>query len=106
MLQGCLLQLCCSWLLGQDGDCWICPVAGCAGQQQFYADLYGVTSDPHKALHVLLDKKEAFSQQICNGLMSRLLGMQYNFPACAASSCQSQDHPNIQSSVCACANPA
>lgn len=58
---------------------------GCAGQQQFYADLYGVTSDPQDALHVLLDKKEAFSQQICNGLMSRLLGMQCSFPACAAS---------------------
>ncbi len=63
----------------------VCPVAGCAGQQQFYADLYGVTSDPQKALHVLLDKKEAFSQLICNQLMSRLLGMQCSFPACVAS---------------------
>ncbi|DBA97371.1 TPA: hypothetical protein ACH3X1_015102 [Trebouxia sp. C0004] len=58
---------------------------GCEGQQQFYADLYGVTSDPQKALHVLLDKKEAFSQLVCNQLMSRLLGMQCSFPACAAS---------------------
>ncbi len=85
MLQGWLLQLCFSLLLGQDGDCCVCSIAGCAGQQQFYADLYGVTSDPQKALHVLLDKKEVFSQQICNQFMSRLLGMQCGFPACAAS---------------------
>ncbi|KAA6428022.1 MAG: hypothetical protein FRX49_02684 [Trebouxia sp. A1-2] len=51
---------------------------GGAGQQQFYADLYGVTPDPQKALHVLLDKKEAFSRQICNQLMSCLLA--HSFP--------------------------
>lgn len=85
MLHAWLLQLCFSCLLRPDGDCWVCPVAGCAGPQQFYADLYGVTSDPQKALHVLLDKKEVFSQQICNQFMSRLLGMQCGFPACAAS---------------------
>ena len=60
------------------------PDAGCKSQQQFYSDLYGVTSDPQKALHVLLDKKEEFSQQICKGLMSRLLGIECNFPDAVA----------------------
>ena len=61
-----------------------CLAAGSRCQQQFYRDLYGVTEDPQRALHVLLDKKEVFSQQICSGLMSRLLGMECSFPRSVA----------------------
>ena len=52
--------------------------------ERFYSDLYGVTADPQKALHALLDKKELFSQQLCQSLMSRLLGLQCSFPAASA----------------------
>ena len=50
-------------------------VAGSMDRQTFYSDLYGVVSDPQTALHALLDKKELFSQQLCQGLLSRLLGL-------------------------------
>lgn len=53
-------------------------------RERFYSELYSVVSDPQKALHALLDKKEIFSQQLCQGLMSRLLGLQCCFPAASA----------------------
>ena len=58
--------------------------AGSVDHERFYSDLYSVVSDPQKALHALLDKKELFSQQLCQGLMSRLLGLQCCFPAPSA----------------------
>ena len=50
-------------------------VAGNESQQRFYHELYGVTQDPQKALHAVLDKKEEFSKRTCQGLMSQLLGI-------------------------------
>ena len=58
-----------------------CSFAGGPDTQDFYTQLYSVTSDPQRVLHALLDKKEAFSQQICQGLMSRLLGIHCTFHA-------------------------
>lgn len=62
----------------------VCCDAGSRDREQFYSDLYSVTPDPQKALHALLDGKEAFSQQLCQGLMSRLLGVLCTFPAASA----------------------
>ena len=58
--------------------------AGSMDRERFYSDLYSVVPDPQKALHALLDKKEFFSQHLCQGLMSRLLGLQCDFPAASA----------------------
>ena len=54
-------------------------VAGNELQQRFYRDLYGVTEEPQKALHAVLDKKEEFTKQICQDLMSQLLGVSCMF---------------------------
>lgn len=62
--------------------------AGSSGCERFYGELYGVTDDPQKALHALLDKKEAFSLQLCQDLMSRLLDVQCSFSV----ACPSKHH--------------
>ena len=58
--------------------------AGSIDREHFYSELYSVTADPQKALHALLDKKEVFSQQVCQGVMSRLLGVECSFPVASA----------------------
>lgn len=62
----------------------LCCNAGSLGCERFYGELYGVTDDPQKALHALLDKKEVFSLQLCQSLMSRLLDVQCSFSVASA----------------------
>ena len=45
-------------------------------QQDFYTKLYSVTNSPQTALYALLDKKEVLSQQLLQGMLLRLLGVQ------------------------------